>query len=457
MEQNLSKIIREGAIKALAAKSFWHFCLYYDEEFFSKRPFLKQIADVFQLIHAGIILKCSVSMPPRAGKSYITSLFCAWWLGNNPTKSVMRNTCTAKLYNKFSYDVRNIVRSMKFQEVFPAAVLAPDKQNVEGWNLSTAKQVSYFGAGVGGTIIGFGANMAVSDDLFADMEDALSETVLEGTQMWKESAHDSRMETRCPEIFIGTRWSKKDTIGIALDKGKIEREIKISALTPEGKSFCEDVKTTDEYLAIKADIDESIWDAEYQQEPAELKGLLFPASELKYFRKSDLEGRKADYKHAAIDPADLGDNTAMPTGDLYEDKIFITEALYNNDGTDITLPRISDIIVDGKYNSVEIEGVSAWILFGKDIRSNVQKRYRNCDIRIIKNTANKGVRILAESAWIKSHCVFLHPDDQGKEYKAFMKCLTAYMKDGSTTKDDAPDSLAMLSTFYRKHFVKLWN
>jgi predicted phage terminase large subunit-like protein len=375
----------------------------------------------------------------------------------------MRNCSTYDLYEAFSKDVRNVVgsdeaKSLRFKEVFPEIELHPFNKGVKRWALTSSKRFAYFGNGVGGNILGLGADIvAIIDDAYTGLIDALSPKVQEDTVKWKESDHDSRKEKDCPEILIGTRWTTKDLIGVASDRGTLDIEIKIAALDEKGETFCEDVKTTEQYQAIKADTDEDIWNAEYQQEPAELKGLLFPASELKYFRKADLEGRKADYKHAAIDPADLGDNTAMPTGDLYEDKIFITEALYNNDGTDITLPRISDIIVDGKYNSVEIEGVSAWILFGKDIRSNVQKRYRNCDIRIIKNTANKGVRILAESAWIKNHCVFLHPDDQGKEYKAFMKCLTAYMKDGSTTKDDAPDSLAMLSTFYRKHFVKLWN
>jgi len=69
-------------------------------------------------------------MPPRAGKSYITSLFCAWTLGNNPKESVMRNTCTATLYAKFSYDVRAIVLSDHFCEVFPTVRISPDKANL---------------------------------------------------------------------------------------------------------------------------------------------------------------------------------------------------------------------------------------------------------------------------------------------------------------------------------------
>jgi hypothetical protein len=131
-----------------------------DHEFFRSRPFLKDVAIAFQKVEEGSIKSLSVSMPPRAGKSYITSLFCAWRLGRNPTTSVMRNTCTATLYLKFSYDVRAIIKSEKFQEIFPDIKLSDDKKNLQGWNLQQSKQVGYFGAGVGGTIIGFGTTFS---------------------------------------------------------------------------------------------------------------------------------------------------------------------------------------------------------------------------------------------------------------------------------------------------------
>jgi hypothetical protein len=79
------------------------------------------------------------------------------------------------------------------------------------------------------------------------------------------------MEKNCPEIFIGTRWSKSDVIGKAIEDGLIDRQITIPALI-NGKSFCEAVKSTEEYLKIKDDTDEEIWEAEYQQNPIEIKG-----------------------------------------------------------------------------------------------------------------------------------------------------------------------------------------
>ena len=102
----------------LSRREFWEFCRFYDSVFFTERQFLKSIADAFQQIEEKQIKSLSVSMPPRAGKSYITSLFCAWTIGRNPERSVMRNTCTATLYLKFSYDVRAIVKSDNFNRFF---------------------------------------------------------------------------------------------------------------------------------------------------------------------------------------------------------------------------------------------------------------------------------------------------------------------------------------------------
>ena len=142
-----------------------------DHEFFSARPFLKDVAIAFQKVEEGSLKSLSVSMPPRAGKSYITSLFCAWTLGRNPSESIMRNTCTATLYLKFSYDVRAMIKSDKFTDIFPEIRLSDDKKNLQGWNLQQSKQVAFFGAGVGGTIIGFGASkIGITDDLYRGIE-----------------------------------------------------------------------------------------------------------------------------------------------------------------------------------------------------------------------------------------------------------------------------------------------
>src|SRR6056297_2813924 len=91
----LDKDFRE--LKQLEAyDNFWDFCLYMDYEFFNNREeVLKPVAQAFQKVENGDLNLLYVAMPPRTGKSYITTLFAAWSLGRDPTGSIMRNTVTA--------------------------------------------------------------------------------------------------------------------------------------------------------------------------------------------------------------------------------------------------------------------------------------------------------------------------------------------------------------------------
>ena len=285
--------------RRVAREELWAYCLYLDGDFFSRRPVLKTVAEAFERVarayDEGRLRRLAVSLPPRAGKSYLTTVFITWMLGRHPLESVMRNTCSGPLYEKLSYDTLDILRSRRFAEVFPDVRLRRNAQNVGGWKIDGTRQVSYFGGGVGGTVIGFGASMlAVTDDLYKSLEDALSETVNEKTWSWKQGTHDSRIERHCCSIDIGTRWSAHDVLGRMEEAGLYDEIVRIPALDERGESFCPDVHTTDYYRQLRDELDESIWAAEYMQEPYEARGLLFPPSELKRFKRTDIAGRTPD-------------------------------------------------------------------------------------------------------------------------------------------------------------------
>lgn len=449
------EILRQIDVRA-SQLNFWRFCLFYDRSFFEKRIFLKQIADAFQGVHDGEIKSLSVSMPPRAGKSYITSLFAAWMLGKKPEGSIMRNTCTATLYEKFSYDTRNIVRSQKFREVFPEVELASDKQNLTGWNLNKSKQVGYFGAGVGGTIIGFGATLAaITDDLYKDMATALSGTANASIKQWKQSAHDSRLEKGCPTIDIGTRWSKNDVIGENMEAGRYDMSIVIAALTEDGKSFCEDVKSTAEYVKIRSDLEASnsveVWLAEYMQEPAEVQGLLFRRSDIKRFTMDEFvtesnNGELVDSILGYIDPAEGGgDDLSFVLGRICKGKVYITDCVFTKELIDTAVQRCADLTnrSDAHYVRVEKNGIGSGFI--RDMRRLVSPE----KILPVSNATHKGTRIWNEYGFIQSKFHFLHESEYmvGSDYDKLMRNLFSYMKVGDNQADGGPDSVAGLSRF----------
>ncbi len=449
--------------KREARNNFWAFCLYYDPKFFAKRLFLKTVAKAFMRLYesylARIIYRLAVSMPPRAGKSYISSLFIAWMFGHFPEESVMRNCCSDTLYNKLSYDTRDIVKSKRFLEIFPEICLKGDKQNVHGWSLEGARQVSYFGAGVGGTVIGFGASMlAMTDDLYKSLEDALSDRNNESVWSWKQGTHDSRIEGNCCMIDIGTRWSATDVLGRMEESGKYDEIIRIAALDENDESFCEDVHTTEYYLELRDETDQSIWMAEYMQEPIESKGLLFPKSELMRFKRSDISGKKPDGVLGSCDVADKGDDDfSAPIGSIFGDKIFITDVLFTKDPVEVTEPRLIQLVIDTGCDRMRIESNAGGRIFAINTRKGVKKEKGKCEIETKHTSKNKETRIIMKSGWVKKHIAFLADSEYtaGSDYGRFMKGLTGYKREGGNMHDDAPDSITILAEFVEKIGLKL--
>lgn len=435
----------------LSRREFWEFCKFYDHVFFNERQFLKPIADAFQQIEQKEIKSLSVSMPPRAGKSYITSLFCAWTIGRNPDKSVMRNTCTATLYQKFSYDVRAIVKSEKFKQVFPNVQLSDDKANLQGWNTNSSKQVGYFGAGVGGTIIGFGAsNVAITDDLYRGIEDALSDTMNDRIIQWKESTHDSRFESGCARIDIGTRWSLNDVIGRNIEGKIYDKSIIIPALDQNGNSFCELVMSTNEYLDKQKRMAPEIWAAEYMQQPVDVKGRLF--NELKYIDENDLKDIQKQGIEGAIayiDVSDQGnDYTAMAICQIINNQLFIVDYVFTRDNTDITIPLCAQKLNHWNVNYCRVESNAMGAMFSRHLQKETKTR-----VLQVNNTTNKITRIIMQSAWIMNRFTFVKKDDQ--QSQLFIQNLLSFSKEGKNKNDDSPDCCAGLSIFIQSMFKNL--
>ena len=363
----------------------------------------------------------------------------------------MRNACTATLYLKFSYDVRAIVKSDIFKLVFPDVKLSDDKANLQGWNTNKSKQVGYFGAGVGGTIIGFGATkIGITDDLYRGIEDALSDTINDRIIQWKESTHDSRFESGCKRIDIGTRWSINDVIGRNIESGIYDKSIIISAMTDADTSFCEDVMTTEEYHEKRKRMTPEIWSAEYLQTPVDIKGRLYDS--IKTITQTQLydilQTNAGAYDGAIgyIDVADAGrDYTAMAVIGLIKREMYVIDYVFSRENTDVTLPLCAEIL--NKYNvpycRVEINAMGA--MFARQL----QRMVPNTRILQLSNTTNKETRIIMQSAFIQNRMTFV----TGSKYSdLFIGNLTGYSKEGKNKHDDAPDCMAGLSVFVQSQY-----
>lgn len=440
----------------LIYNNFYAFCVHMDDKFFTKgKPHLKIIANALQEVSDGKVYKLAISLPPRAGKSYILSLYCAWLLGKYPKGSIMRNSYAAKLAEKFSKDIRDgILLNPKYLEIFPNVKAAG---SIDAWSLSTNSQPSYFCAGVGGAITGFGCKtVAILDDPVKNIEDALSETVIENTWNWYTSTHLSRLETGCPEIHVATRWSRKDPIGRLTDENSEEynstfKIINIPALDDNGNSFCEEIKTTQEYHEIKKVTDEFIWEAEYMQHPVESKGLLYPIEELNRFSMEEIATKKADGMIGFTDTADKGsDFLCSLISKTFGKYNYVTDVIFTQDGVEITEPLVAQMLIDTKCDLMKIEANNGGESFARNVR-NLTKDYNYCHIITEQATTNKETRILMASGYVKEYFYFRSDYEPGSDYDKFMRQLTSYIKLGKNKHDDGADATTGLANLAKQY------
>ncbi len=473
----------------LARKDAWEYCLYQIPELFESRPHLKPVAHLFQWMvqkektpehvrrsviesdflkyYSGVdtIEEGCVNMPPRAGKSVTVSVVASWALGKFNTKALMRNCCTATLYNKFSYATRDFIRSEKFANVFPGIGLSPDKQNINGWDLTTSSDGAYFGAGVGGTIVGFGATLiSITDDLYKGYKDAISPITIENVKSWNASAKDSRCESGCPNLDIGTEWNLNTIMG----EGKKNKDYDVVIIIPaliNNVSFCEDVMTTKEYLkkkmkADRTDLGKAIWSGEYMQEPTEIAGTMFPVSKLKRFKIADLEKNieNINARIGVVDTADSGTDffcAPFAYGIVNEKqgidpdyKFYIVDVIYTQNNIDVTKPKTIEKSIKHKLDYLKIETNSA----GHQFYRNLKMALAETSVRGEFTGSHKETRVLMNSDTIMEHFYFRDDYVEDSEYALFIEHLTTYLKLVANQKDDPPDALAALAQFIKKMF-----
>jgi predicted phage terminase large subunit-like protein len=175
--------------------------------------------------------------------------------------------------------VRNIVASDEFSRVFGVSV-ADDSSSAGRWD--TNKGGEYFAAGVGGSITGRRADLAVIDDPVKSREDADSERSRQKAWDWYTNDLLTRLKPGARQIVVMTRWHEDDLGGRILERERnrwhvIELAMEALPNDPLGRKAGERLWPewfTDEMVAT-AKLDVRGWNALYQQQPATEDGDYF--------------------------------------------------------------------------------------------------------------------------------------------------------------------------------------
>ncbi len=233
-----------------------------------------RMADAFERVARGEIKRLIINMPPRHTKSEFASyLLPAWFLGNFPHKKVIQTSHTAELAVGFGRKVRNLVDSEVYADIFPGLSLQSDSKAAGRWN--TSKGGDYFAIGVGGAVTGKGADVLIIDDPHSEQEAAMAATnpeVYDKVYEWYTSGPRQRLQPGGAIIIVMTRWSQRDLTGQVV-KASAQRGgeewtvIEFPAILPSGAPLWPEFWSKDELEALREELPNSKWQAQYQQNP----------------------------------------------------------------------------------------------------------------------------------------------------------------------------------------------
>ena len=270
--QKLASRVELGE-KDKARNEFMEFVAKVWPDFIGGRHHAK-MAKAFERVANGECKRLIINMPPRHTKSEFASyLLPAWFLGKFPNKKVIQCSNTAELAVGFGRKVRNLVDSEAYKELFPNLELRADSKAAGRWN--TSKNGDYFAIGVGGTVTGKGADILIIDDPHSEQEAALAASnpdVFDKVYEWYTSGPRQRLQPGGSIVIVMTRWAQRDLTGqvmkaAAARGGEQWDVIEFPAILPSGKPLWPEFWTLGELTALREELPNSKWQAQYQQNP----------------------------------------------------------------------------------------------------------------------------------------------------------------------------------------------
>lgn len=321
----------------------------YTNSAYQAAPHHKLIAEKLEAVARGEIKRLMICMPPRHGKSELASRrFPAWFLGKNPGKQVIAASYNSDLANDFGREVRNIVASPEFQNLFKVD-LAEDSKAANRWHTNAGGM--YVAAGVGTAITGRGADILLIDDPFKDRKEADSELQRKTVWDWYTSTAYTRLMPGGAVIVINTRWHDDDLSGRLLfeQEGGGDQWDVLSLPALEGdKALWPEWYPVERLEQIRSVLPARDWNALYQQNPIPDEGDYF---KLDWFADYDELPEKLTVYGASDYAVTDGDGDYTEHGVFgvdFNKNIYVLDWWRGQSASDVWIEKKCDLIVKHK-------------------------------------------------------------------------------------------------------------
>jgi predicted phage terminase large subunit-like protein len=188
-------------------------------------PQARLLCDVMQKVERRELKRVAISIGPQVGKSQvITRAGPAWLCGRNPALKLMVGAYNQTFAEEFGGDVRTIMQSPAYKQVFPNTLLKTGGTAKDLLETTLGAKMAFVGVGGSGT--GKPAEVFIVDDPIRSDADAQSELYREGVWNWFTKVVNSRIRGNSAIIVVHTRWHEDDLIGRLCDPEHPERNKK---------------------------------------------------------------------------------------------------------------------------------------------------------------------------------------------------------------------------------------
>lgn len=440
-----------------------------DKKFYlPRRHYLRRYVEGYQEVLEGKLDFLSISMPKRCGKSQLGINFTNMLSGKFPDRSTLMEGTGDDLVQSFYKGCLEYIRQPNdyhFYDIFPESKLVQTNADTKAINLlHKSRFPTVMCRSIDARQVGLSeaTNLLYLDDCVEGREEAKNRQRLD--DKWEVISGDiiGRAIEGTPIVICGTRYSLYDPIGHLQEEmrkqGKRCKIIETPALDPvtdesnfeyirEGRK----VFTTQYFRDQREMLSAEQFESEFQQQPFEAKGILFPEASLNRYFELPVD-REPDSIIAVCDTADKGaDYCSMPIAAVYGDEVYIVDVVFDDSPPEVTKPECAKALMDNLVVAGTFESNNAGTYFARDVQQILTDRKYVCNIRTKRTISNKQTRIEFASDNIIKHFYFKDPSlyARNSQYAMFMKQVTTYTRSGKVPHDDAPDSLSLLENELR--------
>lgn len=481
----------KNAYKIAARISLEHYMVYREWDEPEKEKFFEPRYNILVgYIHYLQELECNpkfrtliFNAPSGYGKTYPKKVSEAWGFGIDDTGAYLSLCSNDDVVKSGSRTAIDEMKSDAFGEVFPKLKWSESdksyflKETDEKWKLKNCKlPFSYYAKSTQANVVGSRASKSIHiDDLYPDYKEAMNQELNKYYLNKSMTVWEKRyVQNKPPKVCItGTLWASGDYIDLKIQQLKKEHKfiphpkypytfisedgscaiIQVPALDYiTNESTCPEIKSTQELLKEKNNMEEYLWETNFQQKPTNPESLGFSYDKLRTYSTIPPTEYKGAYSVIDATRKSGKDFFAMPifkkvVNDTIND-YYLKDALFTRTATKDMYEAICDKIIENNIILLVIESNVT-----SELKQNVEKiltarGYTPPEILEKYNTEQKSARIENEKHIIKKQLVFPERAMYGinTDIGKFMDNLTTYNATGTNANDDAPDACALFAS-----------